>query len=1015
MCSLDEKHTGPVGFWCLNDWIELPRIDQQLFEFADKGFSGVVIHPRDGLKTPYLSKSWFDLVEYIVDNARALNIEVWLYDEDPYPSGSAGGKLLELYPNLVGKTLEFTELDVEPVDGLIYKTFEGIKNVLRIYAFSLNSDGSVSDDFQDITRYAGLTGSKWNVRGKIDHSYGPIFGDAKAFPHWRAMVEGENWTLQWPTGDNVKYKILVVSTKNREDTRHGYYVDLLNPETTQRFIELTHQATFDAIGKEKFSEFVAVFTDEAKLCYPYPWTDILPKIYYESYKRDFFADLPHLYLNINEDGYKVRFDYRTLLGKVWKKSFFEPVSKWCSEHDLIFTGHIVPEEDPFCQATYAPELSEMLLEMDWPGSDLITSLIGTPEFQCKLLGQKLVSSIANQGGKERCISECLGVSGEGLTIDRMKKTIDWLAICGIDTFVLHAQFYSLRGDRKREAPPSIFYQAPYWKYFNIFSKYISKLSQVIRNGIPVRPIALLYPTSVFKAMVPVLHENIHLADKGDIEIADKFSCLMGSMMSSAMDFDIVAESFLTKSEIINSKLIVGKAAYDCLVIPDIDMLDEASLEFIKSLIKENIKIFSLTEKVKSIQNQKNETYFKALSMDDLIRNCIDSYSDLLVNDVSSHVYVNTVKSKQGIQKIIWNPTDGETDVSVHQESDITSLDDSIVNHSDKEGSSAQRIKLAPWQMILISENSDQNFENDKECYLGKLSEKPLDGDYILEPTEQNELNLPYWQIISESAASQTLKAPSATEEPMWDYSGQAVKACAKVMIYDKFDELYLCWEDTFLTRSYSFFINNEQIKDEAIISNGYMKKVNVANQLIKGSNTIKIKIKCVPQASPVIADHLKLRGEFLVSQTYSQDNNYIPVIVKSPDKIVLSSNLSWSKAGFPHYSGVMKYTTGFEMTGINKDLKYYVSLPCNNNDVVEVIVNNQPIGVIAWKNACLDITNFIEPGKNKIQFIAANTSINSIEAIPKCSGLKDYPVLSCFKEKIATCNGIPSSHAAISE
>ena len=46
---------GPIGFWCLNADIDEDKIIFQLDEFAEKGFMGIVAHPRHGLEVPYLS------------------------------------------------------------------------------------------------------------------------------------------------------------------------------------------------------------------------------------------------------------------------------------------------------------------------------------------------------------------------------------------------------------------------------------------------------------------------------------------------------------------------------------------------------------------------------------------------------------------------------------------------------------------------------------------------------------------------------------------------------------------------------------------------------------------------------------------------------------------------------------------------------------------------------------------------------------------------------------------------
>ena len=80
-----------VPFWSWNDKMTREEIDLQLEDFKAKGIGGVFMHPRYGLITEYLSDEWFEMVRYTVDKCRELGMEAWIYDENSYPSGFAGG------------------------------------------------------------------------------------------------------------------------------------------------------------------------------------------------------------------------------------------------------------------------------------------------------------------------------------------------------------------------------------------------------------------------------------------------------------------------------------------------------------------------------------------------------------------------------------------------------------------------------------------------------------------------------------------------------------------------------------------------------------------------------------------------------------------------------------------------------------------------------------------------------------------------------------------------------------
>ena len=91
-----QYQTAP--FWVWHDRVSKEEIDLQLQDFKTKGIGGVFIHPRYGLITEYLSDEWFELVKFAVDRCKELGMQAWLYDENSFPSGFAGGHVAAEMP-----------------------------------------------------------------------------------------------------------------------------------------------------------------------------------------------------------------------------------------------------------------------------------------------------------------------------------------------------------------------------------------------------------------------------------------------------------------------------------------------------------------------------------------------------------------------------------------------------------------------------------------------------------------------------------------------------------------------------------------------------------------------------------------------------------------------------------------------------------------------------------------------------------------------------------------------------
>ena len=55
------------------------------------GFGGFHMHSRTGMDNTYLSPEFMDLVKACVEKAKDEDMLAWLYDEDRWASGAAGG------------------------------------------------------------------------------------------------------------------------------------------------------------------------------------------------------------------------------------------------------------------------------------------------------------------------------------------------------------------------------------------------------------------------------------------------------------------------------------------------------------------------------------------------------------------------------------------------------------------------------------------------------------------------------------------------------------------------------------------------------------------------------------------------------------------------------------------------------------------------------------------------------------------------------------------------------------
>ncbi len=91
----EHKEYKSMPFWSWNNELDEDNLVAQIEDMHKAGIGGFIMHARTGLKTEYLGEKWFSCIEACLKKARELGMEAWAYDENGWPSGFVGGKLLE--------------------------------------------------------------------------------------------------------------------------------------------------------------------------------------------------------------------------------------------------------------------------------------------------------------------------------------------------------------------------------------------------------------------------------------------------------------------------------------------------------------------------------------------------------------------------------------------------------------------------------------------------------------------------------------------------------------------------------------------------------------------------------------------------------------------------------------------------------------------------------------------------------------------------------------------------------
>ncbi len=135
-----EKKYQCIPFWSWNDELDEEGLVKQIEWMNENGVGGFFMHARGGLKTEYLGEKWFDCIKACSEKALALGMEAYAYDENGWPSGFVGGKLLENIENHdkyltfeIGKFDENATVSYDLAGDVLKRTKKPCENCLNVY------------------------------------------------------------------------------------------------------------------------------------------------------------------------------------------------------------------------------------------------------------------------------------------------------------------------------------------------------------------------------------------------------------------------------------------------------------------------------------------------------------------------------------------------------------------------------------------------------------------------------------------------------------------------------------------------------------------------------------------------------------------------------------------------------------------------------------------------------------------------------------------------------------------
>jgi hypothetical protein len=541
------------------------RIVQDLDRLASSGVFVVNMSPGRG-EPMYLSPAHMDQVKFVVQEAAKRGMKLWIQDECDYPSGFAGGKISELYPQLTMQGLDADiRINVMPGQTLTMPTPPDTLAAVAVFA----QTGAV------LNVPIGPSGIKWMAPAPPPGAGGyPKPWELTLIRH----IFRSSPTRMSNRADGTRAK----------DSQYSL-IDYLNPDATRAFLKVTHETYKQAVGDEFGKTILGFFGDEPDYTGFMPWT---PKLLEEFQLQKGYDLQPHLPLlfapKMTEEAWRVKADYWDVWSGIFRDTFFGVQAEWCARNNVEYLVHLNHEEEglrldhPEDLIRNEGDFFRDMRHVGVPGIDnlnqLIPGAVHTPDATWNLNNNfpKLASSAAHLFGRPKVWTE----SGGGPGIDG-KYTLDYQLVRGVNAMQL---------------------RVPAGPQGAMLAWYTNRAGYLMAIGRPAAQVGLYHPAS-----------SLWMGD----EEADRSTTKLGwQLFEHQVDWDYFDEQSLASVATLENggfKNLSGQT-YRAIVVPSSTVISRIGLERLQAFVKAGGKVIFVGKTPKLVVDK---TFLNAKDAPDL--------------------------------------------------------------------------------------------------------------------------------------------------------------------------------------------------------------------------------------------------------------------------------------------------------------------------------------------------------------------------------------------------------------
>ena len=530
----------------------------ELHKIYDCGIRAVCVEARPA---PHFGQDpWFEDMELILAECQRLGMEVWLLDDDHFPTGKANGLLWSKYPHLGRRQITERHMDVVgPVTdhASMVKALLGAEDRLV---------GIVACKRYPDRMDQRMTGEAIDLTDRYDELSGMVFYDLPD-GFWRIFV-----LIDTPFANQ--------------------YIDMMREESVHVLIEAVYEPHYERLKKYFGTTFRGYFSDEpfmmskvgmltgdanrSRGCYP--WNDLAEADLIALHGERWLLDLPALWFP-SDNASRIRVNYMEVASKRYEKCFCGQLGEWCRAHGVEYIGHSIEDDNLHTTFSGGGHFFRALNGQDMAGFDVVLCEIVPgmshnataapvsydriePDFFHFGIA-KLASSHAHIQAlkKGRAMCELYGAYGWVEGTKMMKWLTDHMLVRGINEYVPHA-FSPKYPDP--DSPPHFYAGGhnPQYRPFGKLMGYLNRVADILSDGSHHATAALYY----------------HAQAEWSGDAFMRFQHPARVLMEDQIDYDIIPEDYLKEAVVKDNVLWLNGESYRLFVLPYAHTLPAAVVE-----------------------------------------------------------------------------------------------------------------------------------------------------------------------------------------------------------------------------------------------------------------------------------------------------------------------------------------------------------------------------------------------------------------------------------------------------